>query len=170
MIKIRQEAHDEYDEIGQVVKEAFDTAEHSDGNEHELVTALRSSDAFVPELSLVAVCDGKIVGHILFTKVKVGGTTQLALAPLSVLPGYQRQGIGTALIEAGHKKARESGYVYSIVLGSPAYYPKMGYVPAVRYGILPPFDVPSENFMACRLIENGPQVSGVVEYAKEFGI
>ena len=169
MVEIRQEHRQDYDRVYHVVKTAFETAEHSDGNEQNLVTLLRGSEHFVPELSLVAEYNGEIVGHIMFTKVEVGGTIQLALAPLSVLPEYQRQGIGSALIKAGHEKARELGYGYSIVLGSEKYYPKAGYLPASHYGILSPFSVPDENFMAYPLQEVPPCISGVVQYAKEFG-
>ena len=121
-------------------------------------------------VAIVSKSNGEIIGHILFTKAKVGESIQLALAPLSVLPDYQRQGIGTALIKAGHKKAAELGYGYSIVLGSEKYYPKMGYLPAETYGITSPFDVPSENFMAYPLRKDIPNISGVIQYAKEFGI
>ena len=122
------------------------------------------------ELSLVAEIDGKIVGHIMFTKLKIGNQVQLALAPLSVLPDYQKQGIGTALIQEGHTRARALGYEYSVVLGSEKYYPRTGYLPAKNYGIFAPFNVPDENFMACKLSENAPAVCGIVQYAKEFGI
>lgn len=64
----------------------------------------------------------------------------------------------------------QKGYDYSIVLGSEKYYPKMGYLPAINYGIMPSFEVPSENFMACKLNEKAANISGIVEYAKEFGI
>lgn len=170
MIEIRQENINDYEKVYDVVKTAFKTAQHSDGNEHDLVNLLRKSENFIPELSLVAKLDGKIVGHIMFTKVEIGGEIQLALAPLSVLPEYQRKGIGRALIKEGHSIAKNLGYDYSIVLGSEKYYPKMGYLPAINYGILPPFEVPSENFMACKLNENATNISGIVKYAKEFGI
>ena len=159
---IRQEETKDYKDVYRVVKSAFDSAEHSDGNEQDLVNALRNSGSFIPQLSLVA--------DILFTKVDSGGSTQLALAPLSVIPGRQRQGIGKALIQEGHRRARELGYRYSVVLGSETYYPQMGYLPAEQYGIQAPFDVPRENFMACQLEKDAPQISGVVQYAKEFGI
>ena len=60
---------------------------------------------------------GKIVGHIMFTKAMVGNKAVLALAPLSVLPEYQKKGIGAALIKEGHRIAGELGYGYSVVLG-----------------------------------------------------
>ena len=167
---IRKEEPKDYDIVYSVVKAAFQHAEHSDGNEQDLVNALRKGDAFIPDLSLVAEMDGKIVGHIMFTRAKVEENTVLALAPLSVLPKYQRRGIGVSLINAGHKIANELGYVYSIVLGSQQYYPKSGYLPADKFGIMPPFDVPSENFMACKIKEDAPGIHGTVKYAKEFGI
>ena len=170
MVTIRQEAPADYDEVYEVVRAAFACAEHSDGNEQDLVNALRKSVAFLPELSLVAQRDRKIVGHVLFTRAQVGGTEQLALAPLSVLPAYQRQGIGTALILEGHRIARELGYDYSVVLGSETYYPRLGYVPAPRYGIRPPFAAPEANFMAFPLRGTAPVVSGVLKYAPEFGL
>ena len=170
MLEIRQENKNDYEQVYNVVKTAFENAEHSDGNEQDLVNDLRKSDSFIPELSLVAVKDNKIVGHILFTKIKIGKYEELALAPLSVLPKYQRQGIGKKLIETGHKIAKELGYNYSIVLGSEKYYPKFGYTSAIDYGIKAPFEVPNENFMAIKLKDTEVEINGTVQYAKEFGI
>ena len=79
---------------------------------------------------LVAEAEGRIVGHVLFTKAEVQGHPVLALAPLSVLPEQQRKGIGTALIKEGHRIAAELGFPYSVVLGSENYYPRSGYTPA----------------------------------------
>ena len=106
---IRKEEPKDYEIIYSVVKIAFGSAEHSDGNEQDLVNALRKGEAFIPDLSLVAEVDGKIVGHIMFTRAKVGEATVLVLAPLSVLPEYQRKGIGSSLIKEGHKIAKEFG-------------------------------------------------------------
>lgn len=167
---IRREETKDQSAVYSLVKKAFETAEHADGNEQELVNALRKSEAYIPELSLVAEIGGKVVGHIMFTKAKVGDVAVLALVPLSVLPEYQRQGIGNALIREGHRIAGEMGYGYSIVLGSETYYPRAGYLPADTLGIKAPFDVPGENFMACRLTDDAPAVHGTVRYAKEFGI
>ena len=167
---IRKEEPKDYEIIYSVVKAAFDSAEHADGNEHDLVNALRKGEAFIPDLSLVAETDEKIVGHVMFTKAKVSDDTVLVLAPLSVLPEYQRRGIGMSLIKEGHSIADKLGYGYSIVLGSEKYYPKAGYVPADHFGIKPPFEVSSENFMACKIREDAADICGAVEYAKEFGI
>ena len=170
MLTIRQENKNDYEEVYNVIKTAFETAEHSDGNEQDLVVALRNSDNFIPELSLVVVMDNKIVGYILYTKIKIGKQEELALAPLGVLPEYQKQGIGSVLIQEGHKKAKELGYHYSIVLGSDKYYTKFGYIPAKEYGIVAPFDVQDENFMAIKLNDTDIEIKGMVQYAKEFGI
>ena len=170
MLTIRQENKNDYEEVYNVIKTAFETAEHSDGNEQDLVVALRNSDNFIPELSLVAVMDNKIVGYILYTKIKIGKQEELALAPLGVLPEYQKQGIGRTLIQEGNKKVKELGYHYSVVLGSDKYYPKFGYVSAKEYGIVAPFDVPDENFMAIKLNDTDIEIKGIVQYAKEFGI
>lgn len=167
---VRQETSNDYNEVYNLVKEAFATAEHRDGNEQDLVVSLRKSESFVPELSLVAENDGKIAGHILFTEGKVGNDTVLVLAPLSVLPEFQKQGIGTALIKEGHRIAKELGYEYSLVLGSEIYYPRLGYLPAVQFGIEVPEGMPSANFMAIKLQENARLIRGAVTYAKEFGI
>ena len=170
MLEIRKETENDYKEVYNVVKTAFETAEHSDGNEQDLVNELRNSDNFIPELSLVAIENNKIVGYILFTKIELGNNTEIALAPLVVLPEYQKQGVGSKLIEEGHKIAKKLGYHFSIVLGSEKYYPKFGYVPAIQYGIEAPFDVFFENFMAKKLNDTNTEIKGVVRYAKEFGI
>ena len=170
MVKIRQETEKDYEEVYKLVKIAFEKAEHSDGNEQDLVVALRNSSNFIPELSLVAIQDNKIVGYILFTKIKIGEYEELALAPLAILPKYQKQGIGKKLIEKGHQIAKQLGFHFSVVLGSESYYPKSGYVPAIQYGIKAPFEVPNENFMAIKLNDFDKEITGKVEYAKEFGI
>ena len=170
MLEIRQETKEDYEKIYNVIKTAFASAEHRDGNEQDLVNDLRKGENFIPELSLVATIEDEIVGHILFTKIKIGESEELTLAPLAVLPEYQKQGIGSMLIEQGHKIAKKLGYHYSIVLGSENYYPKFGYIPATQYGIQAPFEVANENFMAMKLNDTDIEITGVVQYAKEFGI
>lgn len=167
---IRKEKPEDCEIVYSVVKSAFENAECTDGNEHNLVNALRKSQAYISELSLVAEADGKIVGHIMFTKAQIGNSVVLALAPLAVLPEYQEKGMGTALVREGHRIARELGYEYSVVLGSEKYYPKLGYVQADKFDVRPPFDVPSENYMLCKLKSEAAPICGVVIYAKEFGV
>ena len=167
---IRQEVEKDYNDVYKLVKEAFTGAEHSDGNEQELVTALRKGGAFIPELSLVAEINGEVAGHIMFTKGTVNGDTVLILAPLSVKPEFQKQGIGMALINEGHRIAKEMKYQYSLVLGSELYYPKAGYKPAEVFNIKTPDGISPVNFMAIKLQENAKPISGEVCYSKEFGL
>lgn len=94
----------------------------------------------------------------------------LALAPLSILPSYQRQGIGLALMAQGHRIAKGLGFGYSVVLGHAGYYPKAGYCPASQLGIKAPFDVPDENFMALKLDPDAGELHGVIRYDRAFGL
>lgn len=167
---IRQETPADYNAVYALVREAFAAAEHADGTEQDLVTALRKSSAFVPELSLVAEENGELAGYILFTRLQVGGDEALALAPLAVRPAYQRQGVGTALMARGHQIAAGLGFPYSLVLGSETYYPRAGYRPAADFGIEIPEGFPPENFMAIRLLEDARPIGGPVVYPKEFGM
>ncbi len=168
-IKIRQENMEDVNEIYHVVQKSFEEALYSDHDEHNLVNRLRNSKNYIPELSLVAEYEGKIVGHILFTEIKVGDQTLIALAPLAVIKEMQNKGIGKLLIMEGHNIAAQLGYKGSVVMGHNLYYPKFGYKKASQYGIEAPFDVSDEHFMAVELMEGGlSNVHGVVEYAKEF--
>ena len=170
MLEIRQETKEDYEKIYNVIKTAFASAEHRNGNEQDLMNDLRKGENFIPELSLVATIEDEIVGYILFTKIKIGEAEELTLAPLAALPEYQKQGIGGKLIIEGHKIAKKLGYHYCVVLGSENYYPRFGYVPDIKYGIKAPFEVQSKNFMAIKLNSDEKKIEGIVEYAKEFKI
>ena len=170
---LRQENKNDHKEVFSVIEKAFKEAEFADYTEQFLVERLRKSDAFIPELSIVAEIDRKIVGHILLTKLKIKNKSNefnsLALAPVSVLPEYQGKGIGGKLIIDSHKKAKELGYNSIILLGHEKYYPRFGYQQADKFGIDLPFEAPNENFMAIELVEGGLNgVNGMVEYSKEF--
>ncbi|CAL2101777.1 N-acetyltransferase [Tenacibaculum sp. 190130A14a] len=170
---IRQENHYDFKAVFKLIEEAFKNEPFSDQKEQFLVERLRKSDAFIPELSLVAEIDNIVVGHILVTKLKIKNETNvfdsLALAPVSVLPKFQAQGIGGKLILEAHKNAKELGHTSIVLLGHAHYYPKFGYKQAHTFGIKLPFEVPKENCMVIELIENGLKgVQGIVEYPKEF--
>ncbi|WP_317167502.1 N-acetyltransferase [Sphingobacterium sp. SGR-19] len=159
--------------VFKLIEKAFESVEFSDHKEQFLVERLRKSNAFIPELSMVAEVDGRLAGHILVTKLKIKNDRHefdsLALAPVSVLPEYQGKGIGGMLIEEVHIKARDLGHHSIVLLGHEKYYPKFGYKQADYFGIELPFDVPKENCMAIELTKDGlAGVSGTVEYPKEF--
>ncbi|WFD11869.1 GNAT family N-acetyltransferase [Tepidibacter hydrothermalis] len=168
-LTIRQEQKDDHKQVYNVAKKAFENAEHTDSDEHNLIERLRYAKEFVPKLSLVAELEGKIVGHILFTEIKIGKKIGLSLAPVSVDPKYQSGGIGSNLIIKGHKIAKNLGYEIVVVLGHEKYYPRFGYVKASNYGIKAPFEVPDENFMVLELKENAlNEIKGIVEYSSKF--
>lgn len=169
-ITIRQETKDD-------IKEVFDANHIAFGqdNEAKLVDALRNNEtAFVPELSIVATDNNIIVGHILFTKIKIkddkGNLNEsLGLAPMAVRPELQKSGIGGQLIRKGFEVAKELGFKSVIVLGHEHYYAKFGFQPADKWKIKAPFDVPSNVFMAIELVSDGlKNISGTVVYPKEF--
>ncbi len=170
---IRPENENDYKAVFHLIQEAFKSEVLSKPKEQILVKRLRESKAFIPELSLIAEVGNKIVGHILLTKLKIKNDQNefdsLALAPVSVLPKYQRKGIGAMLINQAHKKAKALGYKSIVLLGHEGYYPKFGYQQAVKFGIVLSFELPKENCMVLELIENGLKgVQGKVEYPKVF--
>lgn len=172
-ITIRQAESRDYPVIFELIKKAFEHEEHSDHREQFLVERLTQSDAFVPELSLVAESEEQIIGYILLNKIQIvnaeSKNTALALAPVAVLPERQGQGVGGKLIQAAHQSAVTAGFDSIILLGHANYYPKFGYQPANHYDISLPFDVPEENCMAIELKQNAlAEISGVVEYPKAF--
>ena len=168
-MEIREENISDYSDVYNLNKVAFEEDE-----EAKLVDLLRKSSTFIPELSLVAIIYDNIVGHILFTKIKIiddkgNENESLALAPMAVSPKHQKSGIGGQLIKNGLDKAREMNFKSVIVLGHDKYYPKFGFEPTTKWGITAPYDVPTNVFMGLELVDGGlKNVSGIVQYSKEF--
>ena len=120
---IRPETAADRDAIRQVNEAAF-----PGGPEADLVDALRASNAWLPELSLVAEDDGEVVGHALFSVVSLdSGPELLSLGPMGVVPKRQRTGIGTLLVRRGLEIAGRADYPLVAVLGHPEFYPRFGF-------------------------------------------
>jgi putative acetyltransferase len=169
-MEIRPERDTDAAAIHQVVTLAFGQPAEAD-----LVDALRGTDAWIPELSLVAEENGRVVGHVLFTRMAVRDGERrhaaLALAPVAVHPAQQNGGIGSQLIRHGIERARALGHRVVIVLGHPTYYPRFGFEPAGARGIRYVEAGHEAAFMAMELAAGGLDgVSGVSEYAPPFGV
>jgi putative acetyltransferase len=159
---VRPERPEDRDAVHDVVAAAFD-----DPRVAPLVDALRASDGYLPELSLVADEDGEVIGHVMFTTAPLGSTRYVILSPLAVRPDRQRRGVGTALVEAGIAGVRRGEEPLLIVEGDPRYYSRFGFVDARALGLEPPNDrIPPGAFQAIALREEHPR--GRVVYPPEF--
>jgi putative acetyltransferase len=155
--------------------QAIVTAAFGQPDEARLVEALRLATEYDPELSLVAVEDEEVLGHVLLTAITIdterGPSPALALAPVAVSPERQRHGVGSALIREALKRAKNKGHEAVIVLGHPEYYPRFGFVPASQFGIRVSFAVPDEAFMALELKPGALEGrAGAVRYPPAFGV
>lgn len=165
-MQIRQEQKKDIDVISEINRRAFGQDE-----EAQLVTALRQNCREL--LSLVAVERNEVVGHVLFSPVDIVINDEtvhgMGLGPMAVLPEHQRRGIGTELVLAGIEEIRKRGYPFIVVLGHPQFYPRFGFVPAVRLSIRCRWDVPDDAFMILVLKESEMHgVKGIAEYKPEF--
>jgi putative acetyltransferase len=139
-----------------------------------LVDLIRESPNYVPELSLVAEADGRMLGHIMFSYVELARpdrpTSRVPLlSPLSVHPDAQGQGVGGALVRTGLRLANERGEPLVIVEGIPSLYPRFGFEPASGYGILRPSErIPESAFMVKPLDRYEPGLTGTVRYPAAF--
>lgn len=173
MISIRQEEPRDHPDVFEIIETAFRDVEHSDQSEPYLVIRLRKTVHFLPELSLVALWNERLVGHILLTRVSIDSGSQkytsLALAPVSVHPDFQSRGIGGQLIKRAHEIAIDLRFESVVLIGHQDYYPRFGYKQASEYGIEFPFDVPEENCMVKELVPGAlDNIKGMVRYPPEF--
>ena len=135
--------------------------------EADIIEALRAAHAVT--LSLVA-ADPEVVGHVLFSPVRIGDIAAVGLAPMAVHPARQRSGIGSALIRAGLSRLRDAGQRIVVVLGHASYYPRFGFERASLHGIRWEHPCPDEAFMALALHPGALDgVSGVARYRPELG-
>jgi putative acetyltransferase len=135
--------------------------------EANLVEALHANGAVT--LALVATVEARVVGHILFSPIRVGDVIGAALGPMAVAPDHQRRGIGGQLVMEGITRLRRAAVPYVIVLGHTAFYPRFGFRPASTYGITCEWPVPDEVFMA--LVLDPTRVTGatgLARYRPEF--
>jgi putative acetyltransferase len=168
MINIRDEKYEDRASIYRVNELAFG------GNvEADIVDALRASGE--PIISLVALVEDRIVGHILFSPVVIqsdeASFPAMGLGPMAVLPEAQGKGIGTRLVERGLRECKAKGHDVVIVLGHATYYPRFGFVPSKPYGIRWEQDVPEEVFMVLALEDGALEgKAGIVSYHEVFTV
>lgn len=165
-IIIRPEKNEDIPVIHQVNQLAFGRE-----NEAQLVSMLRKENVIT--LSLVAESNGQIIGHILFSPVTITNADSrwqaVGLGPIAVLPEFQNQGVGAALIRSGMDELKKLGHDVVIVLGHPEYYPRFGFKPSKPFGIQWEVDVPEKDFMMAELnpsAQNGRK--GIVHYHPAF--
>lgn len=162
-IVIRSETNDDIGAIAEVTIAAFQTLEISNHTEQFIVEALRAAQALT--VSLVAEVGGRVIGHIAFSPVTISDGTQnwYGLGPVSVLPEYQRQGIGKALIHEGLLRLKSRHARGCCLVGHPEYYKKFGFdnVPELVHEGVPP-----EVFLALSFDGNTPR--GTVSFHEGF--
>ena len=165
LMKIRTEVEDDWPAVYRINAAAFETEA-----EAKLVETIRNEVS--PYLSQVAVIDGEVVGHILFTPVQLVGNPHVSLmglAPMAVAEARRGQGVGTALIESGIAACRLLSVNAVFVLGHPDYYPKFGFETASLYGLRCEYEVPDEVFMVLELTSGTlAACSGLIQYHPVF--
>jgi putative acetyltransferase len=166
-MNIQAEQPENESAVGSLLEKAFGGPDQA-----ALVADLRKREDVI---SLVAVEDGEVAGHILFSPVQllldgVVVAKGYGLAPMAVASDRQRAGIGGSLIEAGLERLREDQCPFVVVLGHPDYYPRFGFEPASRRGVRCEYEgVPDEAFMILVLDEERfAAASGVARYCEEF--
>lgn len=165
-MKVRAEKPEEVEFVRKVNVAAFGRE-----NEANLVDQLRDIGS---TFSFVAVESEQVVGHIFFSPVTIEGECPddllvLGLAPVAVLPEYQRQGIGSLLIQHGLEECARLGFKAVVVLGSPKYYPRFGFTTAKEKGLGCEYPVPDEAFMVLELQSGALKgYVGMVKYRPEF--
>lgn len=166
-VRVREETPEDVRAIDVVNLSAFQGE-----TEAKFVTAIRKSAAFIPELSLVAELNGRIVGHILLSVVGLlgsGGEKKvLALAPMSVVPSQSHRGIGTALVRAAVTKAGSLGYAGIVVVGEPEFYRKLGFESAAKWALRTSLPVADELVTAVELVSGSFAGGGTIRFPELY--
>jgi putative acetyltransferase len=173
MISIVTESPAHRDSIRYITETAFTASELGHNGEADLIEAVRAaSDQTV---SLVAIQDSEVVGHILFTPVEIRFPSQtlhgMGIGPMSVLPAFQRNGIGSRLVTAGLRRLSSMDFSFTVVAGHPDFYSRFGFVPSADYGITHGFAGMPQNVFII-LVNNPASMhvrGGLAYYRPEFG-
>ena len=162
---IRVAVDDDWPSILEVHRQAFAKEDIP-----KLVTALRDGGYDVPSLSFVADIEGRVVGNVMHSWSSVEGSDRrvLQLSPLGVLPEFQRQGHGSALVRAALDGVRRFGEPLVVLVGNPAYYGRFGFVRADELGLLPPPSDPPWAFQVAVLDSSQSLPQGRVAYAPPY--
>ncbi|MBD3208596.1 MAG: GNAT family N-acetyltransferase [Candidatus Nealsonbacteria bacterium] len=170
MITIRAEKPEDYAAIYEINKRAFNSE-----FEAKLIDTIRHSNNFISDLSLVALKDNSIVGHILFSQANIKSREKerpvLILAPIAVLPEFQKQGIGSLLVKKGLHKSQTLGYDIVALIGYPGFFSRFGFSPARSKGLELSLkgDIPEESFMVYELKKGVlGDVEGIVDFPLYF--
>ena len=169
-VSIREAEAADLERVLLVEREAFGGPDEAD-----MVRAVRDLEGSV---GLVALDEGTIVGHVQLSRAWIGAGPVLSLGPIGVLPARQGRGIGSALVVAALEAARARGEIAVILLGSPAFYPRFGFLPGSRFGLHNPFRgarrgtglfVADEDFMVAPLDDRAEALAGSVQWHPAFG-
>lgn len=155
-IKIRLEQKTDYQEVENLIREAFWNLYRPGCSEHFIVHNMRDLPAFIPELSFVACESETILGSIIYSKAKIVDDSSnehevLCMGPIAVLPSLQGQGVGSLLLNHSIEKAKALGYKAVVIYGNPAYYHRFGFVNAQTYSVQTSSGDNFEAFMALEL-------------------
>jgi putative acetyltransferase len=150
---------------------AVETAAFGRDDEAKIVDDLRAGGEYIPELSLVVEEQGAIVGHVMLSRCHVEPSGDLIplLGPIGVVPQRQGNGVGSALVEAALAGARHLGVPCVVLIGSPAYYERFGFVQAEPLGLVPPEGWPANAFQVAVLESEAPWPQGRVVCSAAFG-
>jgi predicted N-acetyltransferase YhbS len=157
-IKLRLEEEKDYSIVENITREAFWNVYSPGCDEHLVIHNMRNVNEFIRELDYVAIYNNEIVGNIVYVKSKIISATKeydvLTFGPVSILPMYQKKGIGKKLIEHTIKRSKEIGFNAIIIYGNPKYYEKFGFKNTKEYGITDKEGYYSEVLMALELFPN----------------